>query len=177
MGNVLKTIVLLVLFWFVFLFAIPIGVSIVEIELGIQRFPPQLPLAAIMLGAFTLLAVWAALTLAFAGRGTPAPFAPPQQFVASGPYAYLRHPFVTAFIGQCVGMGIAMGSIPVIVYAAVSLIVYYFLIRPGEERKLVERFGEPVRAYFRAVRGFRPRLRPYKLERGTSQSAGEHLST
>jgi protein-S-isoprenylcysteine O-methyltransferase Ste14 len=166
-GNVLKTVVFLVVVWFTFLFVIPIAISIVEIELGIQRFPPQLLAAMLLLGTFTLLGLWAAMTLALTGRGTPASFAPPQELVVSGPYAYVRHPFVIALVGQGVGMGIAMGSVPVLVYVALLLVIYYYFVRPREERALAARFGPRVRAYSTAVRGFRPRLRPYLAERRT----------
>jgi protein-S-isoprenylcysteine O-methyltransferase Ste14 len=159
--NVVKTIVFLVILWFIILFALPIGISIVEIELGIQRFPPQLLPAMVLLAAGTLLGLWAAFTLALSGRGTPAPFAPPQELVVSGPYAYVRHPFAIAVVAQALGIGIAMGSIPVIAYAALLTIVYYFVVRPAEERGLEARFGARVRAYMREVRGFRPRLTPY----------------
>jgi protein-S-isoprenylcysteine O-methyltransferase Ste14 len=158
-GNVLKTIVFLVVVWFTLLFVLPIAVSIVEIELGIQRFPPQLLLAMLLLGVFTLLGFWAAFTLALRGA---APFGPPHELVVSGPYSYVRHPFVIALVGQGIGIAIAMGSIPVIVYVVLLLMVYYFVMRRREEDKLEARFGEPVRAYMRAVRGFRPRLSPYK---------------
>ena len=165
MGNVIKTLIFLVLFWFLFLLALPIAVSIVEIEVGIQRFPPQLAVASLLLGVFTLLSLWAALYLAVAGRGTPAAFAPPREFVINGPYAYVRHPFVIASIGQGVGIGIAMGSIPVMFYVAALTTVYYFLVRPSEERTLEQRHGDAARAYSRNVRGFRPRLTPYKISR------------
>jgi protein-S-isoprenylcysteine O-methyltransferase Ste14 len=164
-GNIVKTAVFLAIIWFIFLFVLPIAVSIVEIELGIQRFPPQLLPATLLLGGFTLLGLWAAFTLAVKGHGTPAPFAPPTQFVVAGPYRYVRHPFAIALLGQGVGVGIAMGSIPVLAYVAVMMAFYYYAVRPGEERTLEARFGEPVRSYARAVRGFRPRLKPYKLGR------------
>ena len=161
--NVVKTTIFLLVFWFVFVLALPIGVSIVEVELGIQRFPPQPLLAAAMLLGFTLLAGWSAFTLAIAGQGTPVPLDPPAALVTRGPYAYLRHPFASAVTGQVVGLGIALGSVPVIAYAAAALAAWYFFVRPREERTLEERFGERMREYRRAVRGFRPRLRPYRV--------------
>jgi protein-S-isoprenylcysteine O-methyltransferase Ste14 len=140
----------------VFLFAIPIGISIIEIELGIQRFPPMPITATALLVASTLLMLWAALTLAIRGAGTPLPIDPTREFVVTGPYAFMRHPFVAGATGQIVGIGVAFGSVPVLVYAAVSLIVWYYGIRPGEERTLDHRFGDRVREYRRRVRGFRP---------------------
>ena len=139
-----------------FLFAIPIGISIIEINLGIQRFPPKPLLAGPMLALFTFLVVWAAMTLAVKGRGTPLSIDPTRAFVVSGPYAYIRHPFVTGMTGQIVALGIALGSVPVIAYAAVALAVWYYGVRPREERSLDARFGTRVQEYRRSVRGFRP---------------------
>ena len=160
--NVLKTVTFLTAFWTVFLFAIPIGISVAEVTLGIQRFPPPPFLAPALLLLFTMLVVWAAMSLAVAGAGTPLAMDPPKRLVTNGPYAYLRHPFVAGAVGQIVALGIALGSIPVIAYAAVAMIVWYYGIRPREERVLEARFPEHVRAYRRHVRGFRPRLRPYR---------------
>jgi protein-S-isoprenylcysteine O-methyltransferase Ste14 len=140
----------------VFLFAIPIGISIVEIELGIQRFPSKPLLAGPLLVVSTLLVLWAALTLAVKGAGTPLPIDPPREFVVTGPYAYLRHPFVAGLTAQIVALGIALGSVPVIAYAAVAMAVWYYGVRPREERRLDERFGSQVQEYRRRVRGFRP---------------------
>ena len=160
--NVVKTVAFLVAFWFVFLFAVPMGISIVEVESGIQRFPPPLLLAPAVLLVFTCLAVWAAMSLAIIGGGTPLGIDPPHELVTSGPYAFIRHPFVTAVTGQVVGLGIALGSIPVLAYAVVLMTIWYYGIRPREERALEERFGDRARAYRRAVRGFRPRLTAYR---------------
>lgn len=136
--------------------AIPIGISIIEVQLGIQRFPSQSLFAVPLLLGSTLLMAWAAMTLAIKGRGTPLPFDPPREFVSNGPYAYIRHPFVTGALGQIVAVGLAFGSVPVLVYAALAITVWYYGIRPGEERALDQRFGSRVQDYRRQVRGFRP---------------------
>ena len=139
-----------------FLFAIPIGISIVEIRAGIQRFPPQPLIATPLLLASTLLVLWSSLTLAVKGAGTPLAVAPTREMVVTGPYAFVRHPFVAGAIGQIVALGIALGSVPVLVYAAVAMVVWYYGFRPGEERALVRRFGAAAQEYHRKVRGFRP---------------------
>ncbi len=160
--DVIKTTVFLIALWSIVLFALPIGISILEIEVGIQRFPPKPLLAGPLLLLGTLLALWAAFTLALSGQGTPLAVDPPRALAITGPYAYVRHPFVIGVVAQIVALGITLGSIPVIGYAAVSLIVWYYGIRPREERTLEERFGPDARAYFQHVRGFRPRLTPYR---------------
>jgi protein-S-isoprenylcysteine O-methyltransferase Ste14 len=157
--NVLKTLVFLVVLWAVFLFGLPIAISIAEINLGIQRFPPLPVAAALLLLAGAVLAAWSALMLAVAGDGTPLSLDPPRRLVTTGPYGFIRHPFATAITMQIVGLGLALGSVPVLVYAAASFAFWYFVIRPGEERTLASRFGDAVAQYRARVRGFRPRLK------------------
>jgi len=159
--NVTKTIIFLVCFWLIVLFYLPMGVSIVEIDMGIQRFPPQ-AIAPPMLLLFTLIALWAALTLAIVGEGTPLPFNTARKLVVSGPYAYIRNPLIVATGGQGVALGMTLGSIPVLLYVTIALTLWYFLVRPGEERDLEKRFGEAWRSYAQAVRTARPRLTPYR---------------
>lgn len=162
--NVLKTLLLLALFWFVVLLVVPIAISVVEVELGIQRFPSQ-PLPALVgLLAFSALGLWAAVTLAISGQGTPAPFDTARTFVVGGPYAYVRNPLVIGIIGQGVALGLMLGSVPVLAYFAMSFTIWYFVIRPGEERDLEARFGNLWRDYTRRVRAFRPRLSPYRAD-------------
>ena len=160
--NVCKTLAFLFAFWGVFLFWLPLAISLAEVRLGLQRFPPQQWLARPLLLVMTLLAVWAAFTFALRGGGTPLPLDAPRDFVVSGPYAYLRHPFVAGAVGQIVALGIALGSLPVIAYAALAMVVWYYGIRPREEQALLTRFGEPAQKYFRHVRAFRPRASAYR---------------
>lgn len=49
-----------------------------------------LGLAPIILGAVGIL--WSGWSLTLAGKGTPAPFDPPQEFVAKGLYHFVRNP-------------------------------------------------------------------------------------
>ena len=160
--NLVKTLGFLLLFWFVFLFVVPIAISIVEIELGIQRFPPLLRTAGISLLIFGGLGIWAAVTLAIIGQGTPAPFDTARRLVTRGPYAYLRHPLVLAATGLGATIGAVLGSVPVLAYAALSFLIWYTLVRPAEERDLATRFGDAWTDYASRVRAFRPRLTPYR---------------
>ena len=157
--NVAKTLLFLLAFWAVFLFGIPIAISVVEIGLGIQRFPPMPRIAGLLMLGATAIVIWAAMMLAIAGDGTPVALDPPRVLTTRGPYAYIRHPFAAAATAQIVGLGLALGSVPVLVYAALSMAIWYFVIRPREERTLDERFGEAAREYRRIVRGFRPQIR------------------
>jgi protein-S-isoprenylcysteine O-methyltransferase Ste14 len=78
--------------------------------------------------------------------------------VTGGPYRWVRHPFYGAafliFLGNALAAAnwflFAAGAIAFILLAARSRI---------EERKLLERFGEPYRAYRERTGRFLPRLR------------------
>ena len=76
---------------------------------------------------------------------------------------------VTTPFGFLIGLALgALGSggsilaVPVLVYATLAMAIWYYVIRPAAERDLAARFGESWHAYTRAVRGFRPRLTPYR---------------
>jgi protein-S-isoprenylcysteine O-methyltransferase Ste14 len=160
--NVTKTLIEIVAFWFVFLIALPITISVVEVKLAMQRFPGYPVFAAILLGLFSVLGLWAALTLAISGRGTPLPIDEPTQLVVTGPYAYVRNPLAISMLGQGTALVLALGSYPVMAYVCAAGVWVYFFDRPREERHLEERYGQHWLEYQAAVRGFRPRFPPYR---------------
>jgi protein-S-isoprenylcysteine O-methyltransferase Ste14 len=160
--NVTKTLLEILVFWFVVLIALPIAISIVEVELAVQRFPGFPALSATLLGLFSLLGIWAALTIAIAGRGTPLPLDEARRLVTSGPYAYVRNPMAIAIAGQGAAIVLALGSIPVMLYFLILIAWMYFYSRPREERHLRERFGQRWTDYRKHVRAYRPRLTPYR---------------
>jgi protein-S-isoprenylcysteine O-methyltransferase Ste14 len=160
--NVTKTLFEIVAFWFVFLIALPIAISIVEVELAVQRFPGYPMVAALMLAFFTLIGLWAALTIAINGRGTPLPQDEARRLVFSGPYAYVRNPLAIAVMGQGTAIVLTLGSYPVMIYMAAFGLWLYFYARPREERHLRERYGKEWASYAREVRAYRPRLTPYR---------------
>ena len=162
--NVTKTLVGILAFWFIFLIAVPIGISVIEVQLAMQRFPGYPVLSSALLGFFSLLGLWAALTLAIAGRGTPLGMDEARRLVVTGPYAYVRHPLAIAALGQGTALVLGLGSYPVMAYIfAVGLWVYYYS-RPREERHLKERYGDRWMDYQKEVRAFRPRLKPYRAK-------------
>jgi protein-S-isoprenylcysteine O-methyltransferase Ste14 len=160
--NVTKTLVEIAFLWFVLLIGLPIAISIVEVELAFQRFPGYPTIAAAGLAFFALLGIWAAVSLAIEGRGTPLAVDEARRLVVTGPYAYVRNPLAISLVGQGVAIGVAFGSLPVLIYVAIVATWIYYSVRPREERHLQERFGKAWSEYQKHVRAFRPRLTAYR---------------
>jgi protein-S-isoprenylcysteine O-methyltransferase Ste14 len=77
--------------------------------------------------------------------------------VTSGPYRYIRHPFYVSV--ALVIAAIALLSANVFLALTGTAALLLALRTPIEERKLLERFGEPYRAYVARTGRFLPRLR------------------
>ncbi|MCH8338555.1 MAG: isoprenylcysteine carboxyl methyltransferase, partial [Chloroflexi bacterium] len=61
--------------------------------------------------------VWAATAFVREGKGTPSPTAPPTQFVAVGPYRYVRNPIYIGELIVVAGLAAILGSALVLIYA------------------------------------------------------------
>jgi protein-S-isoprenylcysteine O-methyltransferase Ste14 len=114
-----------------------------------------------------LLALWCVLTFAVVGRGTPAPFDPPRQLVVRGPYRYVRNPM---YIGAGLVLGGAWlfyGSLPLLGYTVLFVIVTHLFVVSYEEPTLRRLFGSEYEEYCARVGRWRPRN-----TRGVGSSVG-----
>jgi protein-S-isoprenylcysteine O-methyltransferase Ste14 len=104
------------------------------------------------------LAVWCILAFALIGKGTPAPFDPPQRLVVRGPYTYVRNPMYLGAAAALAGAALYYGSVVLALYAAAFLLVTHFFVVWYEEPTLRAMFGGEYERYCRQVRRWRPRL-------------------
>jgi protein-S-isoprenylcysteine O-methyltransferase Ste14 len=163
--NTCKTLVQTAIFWSVFLVVIPAGISLLEWRIGLLdwRFAHGAARAT-GIALFVLaggLGITSGIVMAVAGAGTPLPLDCPSRLVIAGPYRYIRNPMVVAGLAQGLGVGLFLGSWPVIGYALCGAPVWNLLVRPWEERDLVGRFGSDYEQYRAAVHCWVPRLSPY----------------
>ena len=115
--------------------------------------------------AVALRCIW---DFGWTGRGTPAPFAPPQRLVAVGFYRHVRNPMYLGFATGWIGLWIVLGraSLSVIVaVAAVALGVHLFVVF-YEEPTLRGMFGADYEEYCRNVSRWWPRLRAWNKPQG-----------
>jgi protein-S-isoprenylcysteine O-methyltransferase Ste14 len=113
-------------------------------------------LALILIGiALYLACVW---VFAVVGRGTPAPWDAPRQFVAVGPYRWVRNPIYVAALLVIGGEAWLFLSLELLLYmAGLALGVHLFVVG-YEEPTLHHRFGERYEAYQRSVSRWIPHL-------------------
>ena len=121
---------------------------------------PQ-PLALKILGGL-VLAAGAALVLetttrfALQGRGTPAPWAPPERFVERGSYRFVRSPMYLGVILLVVGQGLLLGREILFAWAAAAWLIFTAFLAFYEEPQLRRRFGADYDDYRRRVRRWLP---------------------
>ncbi len=90
---------------------------------------------------------WTVALFAGVGRGTLAPWDPPERLVVRGPYRYVRNPMITGVVSVLLGEAALFGSPAVLAWAGFVFTlnaVYFPLI---EEPDLRSRFGADYDAY------------------------------
>lgn len=120
-----------------------------RLPFGIPVWARFLGWPLILMGA--LLTLWCIATFVTRGRGTPAPFDPPREFVAAGPYRYVRNPMYIGGFGVLLGAGLVLQSPSIVGVAALFLLFFHLFVLLYEEPALTSRFGEPYVRYKSSV--------------------------
>ncbi|MBI3320073.1 MAG: isoprenylcysteine carboxylmethyltransferase family protein [Candidatus Omnitrophica bacterium] len=106
----------------------------------------------------TGLMAWCVKLFRVEGRGTPLPIVPPKQFVANGPYRYVRNPMFLGVFLTLGGEALACGSPVIGAYLLVVIGVAHLVVRVWEEPQLRRRFGPAYHAYQQQVPRWIPRV-------------------
>ena len=99
------------------------------------------------------------------GKGTLAPWNPPQRLVVRGVYRRVRNPMISGAFFVLLGEAVLAASLPLLVWFAAFVVVNIVYIPLAEEPGLVKRFGDEYLAYRQNVPRWVPRLRPWEGER------------
>jgi|SRR5215211_3303275 len=115
-----------------------------------------------VLGVMLILAGIAVLVNAFLrfvkdGRGTPAPVAPTEELVITGPYRWVRNPMYLAVVAVIIGQVLLLQQASLLIYTAVVTAAFVGFVKLYEEPVLTERYGDAYRRYQAAVPGWIPR--------------------
>ncbi len=130
---------------------------------GLESGPSALPVAGGAALVCAGLGVFVATVRLFAsaGRGTLAPWDPPQRLVVRGPYRYVRHPMITGVALILAGEALALGSPSIGIWLAAFVAANAIYLPLVEEPALMRRFGPDYELYMANVRRWIPRSRPW----------------
>lgn len=117
-------------------------------------WPPGIVL--LLLGAFGL--IWCARDFYASGRGTLAPWDPPQELVTVGLYRLVRNPMYVSVLVMVTGWALYLLSAFVALYVVLLALAFHVRIVTHEEPWLAARFGPRWSAYQVAVPRWLPRV-------------------
>jgi protein-S-isoprenylcysteine O-methyltransferase Ste14 len=119
--------------------------------------PDRSPVFALWPGAFllaagTFLLLWCVRDFYVEGKGTLAPWSPPQHLVVSGLYRVSRNPMYVAVILILSGWAAGFRSRTLTIYAVIVAIAFHLRVVFGEEPWLARRYGDQWIRYRAKVR-------------------------
>lgn len=97
------------------------------------------------------------------GKGTLAPWSPPEKLVIEGPYRHTRNPMISAVVITLIGEAVISGSIWIFIMGLTFFIVNHFYFIYFEEPCLLIRFGEAYARYKQNVPRWLPRLKAWDI--------------
>jgi protein-S-isoprenylcysteine O-methyltransferase Ste14 len=112
----------------------------------------------LVLAAGTLGLLWCVRDFYFQGKGTLAPWSPPQHLVVVGLYRYSRNPMYVCVLLILLGWAATCSSSGLLAYCALIALAFHLRVIYGEEPWLSHKHGASWQAYVsRVPRWFRLR--------------------
>jgi protein-S-isoprenylcysteine O-methyltransferase Ste14 len=108
------------------------------------------------------LCIWTVGIFVTFGRGTPAPWDPPQILVIRGPYRHVRNPMIIGVLLLLLAEAVLLQSWPIALWMIVFFAGNTLYLALFEEKGLAKRFGNTYRLYKAHVPRWIPRLRPWQ---------------
>lgn len=116
------------------------------------RLTLQWPIGLVLVALGTVALLWCVRDFYLSGKGTLAPWAPPQHLVVVGLYRYSRNPMYVAVAVILFGWAAAFRSAGLLAYALAIVVAFHLRIVFGEEPWLARRHGAAWQQYTRRVR-------------------------
>ncbi len=101
---------------------------------------------SVLLAGMVIL-VWCVRDFYVAGKGTLAPWAPPQKLVTTGLYRYTRNPMYIGVLTIVLGWSLLTGYWPMTAYFLVLAIIFHLRVLYYEEPQMRKRFPEEWESY------------------------------
>lgn len=116
-----------------------------------------IPVGVVLMFAGAILALACISTFVVRGRGTPAIFDPPREFVALGPYRYVRNPMYIGGFALLLGLSFYLRSVSILLMTVAAVATFHLLVVLYEEPTLKQKFHGPYERYLAGVRRWLPR--------------------
>jgi protein-S-isoprenylcysteine O-methyltransferase Ste14 len=123
-------------------YAIPVAWLWQSQELHVRQ-----PWGLVSLAAGTVGLLWCVRDFYVQGKGTLAPWSPPQQLVIVGLYRYSRNPMYVCVLLILLGWSVAFSSAGLLVYTPFIALAFQLRVIYGEEPWLAQRHGTVWQAY------------------------------
>ncbi len=129
-------------------------------------FPWFLDALILLIGITTLitgllLSIHCIRIFTIIGKGTLAPWAPPQKLVVVGIYRYMRNPMITGVLFGLLGESIILSNYALFLWCFFFFVGNHIYFIKSEEPELVTRFGEEYEIYRENVPRWLPRKTPW----------------
>ncbi|TFG26675.1 isoprenylcysteine carboxylmethyltransferase family protein [Candidatus Thorarchaeota archaeon] len=116
---------------------------------------------AVILSGLTLLVATIRM-FSKIGKGTLAPWAPPQTLVVKGIYQRTRSPMISGVLIVLLGEAIVLSSTWIFLWFLLATITNHFYFIRFEEPGLLDRFGDAYQSYKDNVPRWIPRRKPWQ---------------
>lgn len=103
--------------------------------------------------------LWCVRDFYVQGKGTLAPWSPPQHLVVAGLYRYSRNPMYVCVLLILAGWAAAFASAALLAYGAVVALAFHLRVVYGEEPWLARKHGARWQAYASQVPRWLPALK------------------
>jgi protein-S-isoprenylcysteine O-methyltransferase Ste14 len=123
---------------------------VVYVPAELARSPGPTPVAitgGVVVAAGLYMVGWCFFDFAARGRGTPAPWDPPQRLVTNGLYRHIRNPIYVGVLSILLGEAVFFGSLALLAWAAVTALGFHLVVVLYEEPGLRDRFGSDYERY------------------------------
>jgi protein-S-isoprenylcysteine O-methyltransferase Ste14 len=117
------------------------------------------PIGIILMAFGGILVLICVAVFIIKGKGTPAVFDPPTEFVATGPYAYVRNPMYIGGFVLLTGFGLYHTSISIVILSVILIGLFHLFVVFVEEPSLEKLFGKSYLEYKKQVNRWIPKFK------------------
>lgn len=136
---------------------IALQVKVYDPRIGVSMSSWATPAGIILMVLGSILVLICVATFIYRGKGTPAVFDPPTEFVATGPYAYVRNPMYLGGFILLAGFGLYQHSFSILFLLILFIFIFHLFVVFVEEPTLTKQFGESYLDYRKRVNRWIPK--------------------